>query len=362
MKVLGAKSYQPGFKPMLEGYQNPLNIDALTVLDVDTAYVHEAPDENHRYHMLPQIAYFDDQFIAIWTAGPNEGLVGDHTVYATSKDGFNWSEMAFVTPETTGDKTEASDGLWIRNGELWALHQWMTQGAFNEGEHYYGDDLELRGSKWTGHGWDVHQTILTDCMLDKAPILLRTGKWYATGRDRDFRTQMILGDMGNWQRIIVPSPSDDVLLNECTLMPTGNGSIITYEYRNSMPMEPRRLLRSFSYDDGVTITTPVVTAFPDGESRRATMRLSDGRYVMCSNASNEERRKKLMLSVSDDGFVYDRVYILRGEPTTPKWGSINDRVGYQYPQMIQLGNYLWVIYSQSKEDIQISRVDVTTFA
>jgi len=41
--------------------------------------------------------------------------------------------------------------------------------------------------------------------------------------------------------------------------------------------------------------------------------------VICSNASNEQRRKKLLLSVSDDRFSFDRVYILRGEATTLKW-------------------------------------------
>src|SRR5690606_30197511 len=110
-------------------------------------------------------------------------------------------------------------------------------------------------------------------------------------------------------------------------------------------MNPRVLLRSFSFDNGETITTPRVTNFPDGMGRRAVKRLSDGRYIRLSNASNEWRRKKLMLSVSDDGLSFDRVYILRGEYTEPKFGwtpgtPLPDRTGYQYPQVIEKDGFL----------------------
>ncbi|WP_265518978.1 sialidase family protein [Nitratireductor luteus] len=360
-----AETVYAGFRPMMSNIQSPLNIDLLPVIPVDTYMIYSAPDIALRFNMNQFITFFDNQFIAIWTQGTNEGNSGNHIVCSTSPDGITWAPVQDVTPVAETGWTEGSAGLWEREGELWALYRHAEVGTRPEGPTYYGPSLALRGNRWNGSGWDQYQVICDNCHLDLQPIKLRTGKWYATGRDKHFRTQMILGDIGDWTRIIVPSP-EGVLLNEATILPIGDGSILSYEYRNEMDMNPRVLLRSFSTNDGGTISPPLPTNFRDAAGRRAVMRLSDGRYILSSNASVPWGRRKLMLSVSDDGLTYNRMYILRGEETHPKWGweppdPPLHREGYQYPQFLERDGYLWVIYSRNKEDIEISRVELSAF-
>jgi predicted neuraminidase len=60
------------------------------------------------------------------------------------------------------------------------------------------------------------------------------------------------------------------------------------------------LYRSFSTDDGRTWSRPVRTNFPDATSKVHGLRLSDGRYVLVSNA-NPKKRDPLTIAVSDGG-------------------------------------------------------------
>lgn len=364
MAVYLAKTHSPGFKPMLEGLANPLDVDNLPVLPVATATIVEGVAGVNESNLVSYIEYFDNKFFATWSYGTGqEHSAGNRVAYSTSTDGLTWSTVDFVTPTVPPDWMYGAAGLWNRNGELYALYRSSesTSGG-NGSDTYYGPSLALMGRRWNGSGWGGEELILTDCTLDEQPIKLSTGKWHATGRTKHFGTQMILGDIGDWTRIIVPSP-DGVKLNEATIMPIGNGSVICYEYRNEEPMTKRTLLRSFSFDGGETISTPKVTNFPDARSRRCVRRLSDGRYVMSSNASDAHGRKKLMLAVSGDGYHYDRVYMFRGEPTAPKftWHNPAARAGYQYPQLLEREGYLWSCYSRDKEDIQVSRVALSAF-
>lgn len=364
MAVHLAKTSRPGFRPMLGNLANPLAVDRLPVLSVDTSTLVVGVAETNEFNLLSYLEFFDNQFIAFWAAGTvSENVSGQWCMYSTSADGMTWTAPQHVVPMAPQGWQYGAAGLWIRNDELYALYRYSEVGSGADGtDTYYGPSLALFGRRWNGSGWGAEEEILSDCTLDEQPILLSTGKWYATGRDKYFNTQMILGDIGDWTRIIVPSPTG-ILLNEATILPIGDGSVISYEYRNNLAMTPRTLLRSFSLNVGGTITEPKPTNFPDARSRRCARRLSDGRYVFCSNASVEYNRKKLMLSVSDDGFTYDRVYILRGEPTSPKfmWHNPSNRAGYQYPQLLEKDGYLYAIYSRDKEDIQVSRVDLSAF-
>jgi hypothetical protein len=363
--VLATKTSQPGFKPMLGALQRPLNVDALPVLTVDTYFVFDVVDEATKHNNVPQVTYYDGKFIAVWGQSSSEGVIGSQAVYSTSTDGMTWTAQQDIAGLPPAEFEFSPNGLWERDGDLLALYKSEEATPNPEGPGYYGDSLALRARRWDGSAWVEDQLILENCMLDCAPIKLRTGQWYATGRNTNFDTQMILGDIGNWQRIIV-TPPEGILLNEATILPIADGDVISYEYRTEgATNNPRVLLRSFSFDDGVTISIPKRTNFSDGKSRRAVMRLSDGRYIMSSNAIDSgdiSIRTHLMLSVSDDGYTYDRVYILRGEPTVPKYGVPGlERQGYQYPQFLEKDDDLWVIYSRNKEDIQISRVPLNGF-
>lgn len=359
MDVL-AYSSAPGFKPMLKDRSAPLNVTALPIVPSDL-YEIVAVSDVQELNQNPQIAFYDGLFIATWVWSAGSETAATQGMFSTSADGMTWSPRQSYTGVPPSGFRYSTNGLWLRNGELWALYYFTEINPDPvEGEEYYGPSLKLMGRLWQNGQWGTEQEVLTDCMLDYAPIQLPDGNWLGSGRNHKFETQFILGDLGNWERVIVPSPAG-VLLNEATVLSI-NPRLISYEYRNEDEMNPRVLLRSFSYDGGRTVSTPMKTNFPDAQSRRAVMRLSDGRYVLSSNASQEMGRQVLMLSVSDDGLEYDRVYVLRNNPEPANFtGTGYWSFGFNYPQLLEKDGYLWVIYSQNKEDIQISRVSLGAF-
>ena len=111
------------------------------------------------------------------------------------------------------------------------------------------------------------------------------------------------------------------------------------------------LFRSFSTDNGRTWSAPVRTNFPDATSKFNGTRLDDGRYVLVSNA-NPEKRDPLVLSISDDGLVFNRMGYLVGG----RW--------VDYPHVIAHDDLLFVAFAGSKKQtcevlkIRIADLDV----
>jgi predicted neuraminidase len=103
------------------------------------------------------------------------------------------------------------------------------------------------------------------------------------------------------------------------------------------------LYRSFSSDEGRTWSRPVRTNFPDATSKLHGLRLSDGRYVLVSNA-NPRRRDPLVLSMSDDGIVFTRMgYLVGGR-----------RV--DYPCVMEHDGHLLVAFAGGKQTVEILKI------
>ena len=91
-------------------------------------------------------------------------------------------------------------------------------------------------------------------------------------------------------------------------------------------------------------------------------RLSDGTYATVYNPS--EYRWPLAISLSQDGLDYTTLNLVNGEVTPLRHGGQFKSYGPQYVRGIQEGNgipkdsALWVVYSNNKEDIWVSRIPV----
>ena len=105
------------------------------------------------------------------------------------------------------------------------------------------------------------------------------------------------------------------------------------------------LYRSFSIDEGRTWSRPVQTNFPDATSKLHGLRLSDGRYVLVSNA-NPRRRDPLVLSISDDGMVFTRMGTLVG-------GRHVD-----YPHVIEHEGHLLVAFAGGKQTVEVLKIRI----
>lgn len=107
------------------------------------------------------------------------------------------------------------------------------------------------------------------------------------------------------------------------------------------------LYRAFSTDNGRTWSKPVKTNFPDTASKIHGTRLSDGRYVLVSNARPQRPRDPLVLSISDDGVVFNKMgYLIGG-----RW--------VDYPFVMEHDGYLYVAFSGAKQTVELLKIDLT---
>jgi pimeloyl-ACP methyl ester carboxylesterase len=85
--------------------------------------ISRAREGTNGFNMHPYLAHFGGKFWAIWSSNRVRDLqAGQYVRYATSVDGVHWSESGAVTPsEEAGNYRYFARGLWVRNGELWAL-------------------------------------------------------------------------------------------------------------------------------------------------------------------------------------------------------------------------------------------------
>lgn len=111
-----------------------------------------------------------------------------------------------------------------------------------------------------------------------------------------------------------------------------------------------------SFDNGASYTDPYPTGFSDDSSKFHFGRLPDGRFYAVSNPVTGGGRNPLVLSLSQDGELFDTAYILRDEPYEKHYPGMYKGGLYGYPHTLVHDGFLYTIYSKRKEAIEITRV------
>jgi hypothetical protein len=113
-----------------------------------------------------------------------------------------------------------------------------------------------------------------------------------------------------------------------------------------------------SYDYGETWDIPRKTDFYCDISLTATGRLPDGRFYYVGNEDGDRlyQRDPLVLSLSDDGENFDKHYILAHGGYKERFRGINKGGAFAYPNVIQVGDYLYVSFTIYKEEIAVARI------
>lgn len=119
-----------------------------------------------------------------------------------------------------------------------------------------------------------------------------------------------------------------------------------------------------SIDNGETWSSAVLTEFPDARTKQSAGNLPDGTAYFACNPVNNKLRSPLALVLSKDGDLFDTAYLLRANdemPTLRYTGSAK-RAGYHYPKSMVYNNYLYVAYATNKEDVQYTRVPLSSIS
>jgi hypothetical protein len=143
-----------------------------------------------------------------------------------------------------------------------------------------------------------------------------------------------------------------------------SGSIHAENRAEVEASKSRRNYAAFSFDDGQTWTAPTWTSFPDSCARSNAGKLPDGQVYVINNiltmSPSKGGRSMLAISLSRDGLHFDHMAVLRFAPPPQRYqGKAKRSNGFQYPHSVVVGEYLWVIYSVSKEDMEVARIPLS---
>ena len=122
-------------------------------------------------------------------------------------------------------------------------------------------------------------------------------------------------------------------------------------------------MASISHDEGENWTKPALTVFPDSRSKQSAGNLPDGTAYFVSNPVGYKQRVPLVLSLSRDTRHFNRAFVLRrgGSQLPPRrYEGRYKTIGYSYPKTIISGGFIMTSYSTNKEDIEITRVPLSS--
>lgn len=120
-------------------------------------------------------------------------------------------------------------------------------------------------------------------------------------------------------------------------------------------------LASLSMDNGLTWTTPVLVDTPDSRAKQSAGNLPDGTAFMVNNPSGNKNRFPLVITLSKDGFLFDKALLLRSggdDLQLLRFKGKYKRIGYSYPKSVIWGDYLYVSYATNKEDVELTRIPI----
>lgn len=120
-------------------------------------------------------------------------------------------------------------------------------------------------------------------------------------------------------------------------------------------------LASVSKDDGVNWSNPVIIDTPDSRAKQSAGNLPDGTAYMVNNPSGSKDRFPLVITLSKDGNVFDKAFLIRsgGKDLQPmRFEGKYKRKSYSYPKSVLWGKYLYIGYATNKEDIELTRIPI----
>ena len=375
-----AQTHQPGERNMRPAHpvDNPNSALMLTLPDVasdptkieharlprvpsEHAVVSDVRNREGKWvHQHAYLAHHAGRYWAMWSDGPgiprdsvksHRNIVPGHdqpgtrVSFATSDDGLNWSRPKDLSgpPRKEGFGWIAR-GFWLREGELLALAS-----HFNAPD-YRGAGLSLEAFRWdqSTASWIAHGRVQTDTLNNFPPKQLPSNEWMMTRRDHNGHVSMLIGGSKAFDQWKIQPLADYVGQQKPEepywyVLPDGK-SLAGLLRDNS---RSRRILRTFSSDNGRTWSPLVRTNFPDATSKFFALRSSRGEYLLVSN-SNPGRRDPLTLAVSRDGLLYRHLYYLVG-------GRHVD-----YPHMIEHDGQLLISFSSAKQTVEVLKVSLSS--
>lgn len=365
----------------------------MTKLKVDTVLVDDYDPEKDVYAFRhhPSLAYFGGKWYAGFSNGvSDEDAPGQKMVYSVSSDFENWSEptdlvLAGVASMGTENKSKG-------NADLTAKGIVATQviGSFSViGDRLYfyytvqeydrscfdanGTFKGMRGAVTDPDAYRQYGIYTTDGITWSAPKAVSSINRYSTLQKSPHSDKWfsICGFRIHYSDTNEINPnailSSGVMTNDQILSSRERcpGTLSETSYYQGPDGVLHLMCRSetgyiwaaSSMDEGKTWSELYPTNFTSASTMFTHIMLPDGRIAWVGSPYYDTRWP-LTLYVSEDGYNFDKAYILQDEIYDMQEQPAGWAKGgaFAYPQLVIEGDYLYILYTKQKEVVEICRV------
>ncbi|MFD0716153.1 exo-alpha-sialidase [Paenibacillus sp. GCM10027626] len=334
----------------------------------------------------PHIAFFQKKLYAIWSNGRmNEDDMGQRVLISVSGDFYNWSAPVPLVDSLMGKHSElvlTAAGFHCFNDERLVAYfgqyeykpEYLEKGERKPVDEGHMETCLRAVTSSDGKVWSTPLDLHVPIVPNHGPAALSSGRLIISGNTMFPYTDDPSG-LAGWKKtgIYPESMADEIYddsesfrkvkermawaagLCEGSFYEMGDGTV-----RMLLRSNTERLWVTESRDGGETWTSPEVTGFTDNCTKFHFGRLPDGRYyyVGCPDPVPIGRRNPLVLSLSADGNMFDRHYILGDESFGQKFPGLHKGGDYGYPHSLIHDGYLYIIFSIQKERVAVIRTAI----
>ena len=356
-------SVDPLFK-----FSQPETLGLSSAEGLSTVTIFSPGENDNKYNNGVILFPFRGKLFAQWQSSAcDEDAPDTQVFYSFSDDGIIWNKPIALTDRLESCIT--TSGGWCSDGKtLVAYVSVWPNGSDGVKEGYTEYMTSTDGLHWEGSrpvtdadGKPVSGIIEQDVHALPKGRLITAFHMQPGLISTPYYTDDPLGISGWKPGIMSHLPSDNGKMSreiEPAWFYRNDGAVVMiFRDQNST----FRKLASVSRDNGVTWTTPVLINTPDSRAKQSAGNLPDGTAYMVNNPSGNKDRFPLVITLSKDGFVFDKAYLLRcggKDLQQMRFMGRYKKAGYHYPKSVIWNDYLYVSYSVNKEDVEMTRIPI----
>ncbi len=327
------------------------------------------PDQplDMKFNNHPQLVEFRGKLYATWVGHPlHETSEISYVYYSYSSNGTTWEK-----PIQVGPANRASGG-WLTDGNQ--LHCLLIAG-----DKANKTSITEYCSSTDGIAWTEPKVLIRNAAPSESARRLPNGRYImichglGTGVFKEVRgTRSMYSDskdgLSDWKQALLPDlPDYNVNSNEkvaraveASFFGRLEGELIMLFRDLYFDAAPRtwKLLAAVSQDNGATWSKPTLTNIPDSDSMQCAGNLSGSVSYFVNNPVPTRRRVPLTVTLSKNGKLFNKSFLLRDVPQPRRYDGISKTEGYSYPGSFVWKGYLYVAYATNKEDVEITRIAV----
>lgn len=347
---------------------NTVNLGLSIAEGTQTISVFKPTASTNHYSNGVVMAAFKNKLYCMWQSSQTDEDATDTWVaYSTSTNGTEWSSpMVLANNAPKGIYT--SGGWFVRNDSLIAyINAWP--GLNPKGGH------TLYKSTDDGINWSSLKAVemlngdTLKGIFEQDPHILKNGRIINAAHFQPglnvapIYTDDVSGVRG-WKKATytnLSTGSNSREMEPSSFVQSDGRLVMIFRDQNST----FKKLASSSTDNGNTWSTTVLTDMPDSRSKQCAGNLPDGTAFFASNPVNNKTRIPLVLTLSKEGKIFTDAYILReGGPglQAQSYTGNAKSLGYSYPKAFVWADYLYVSYSTNKEDVEFTRVPLSSIS